>query len=219
MMYDNSRSVVVLPEDTALIVIDVQKGLDEPYWGERNNPDAEQNIARLLDAWRRRGWAIYHIHHQSKNPNSPLRPNYPGNEIKDIVKPQPGEPILQKNENSAFIGTDLEERLRAANQGTVVLTGLTTDHCVSTTARMAANLGFDTIVVSDATATFDRYSPITSRHFTGEEMHEAELTSLSEEFARIVETEALLGAIGSEADGEAATDGIRTLHAAPQPSN
>ncbi len=201
MRYDSSRSAVVLPVGTALIVIDVQKGLDEPYWGERNNPEAEQNIARLLDAWRRRGMSIYHIHHQSKNPNSPLRPNYVGNEIKDIVRPRHGEPILQKNENSAFIGTDLEERLRAGNQNTVVLTGLTTDHCVSTTARMAANLGFDTVVVSDATATFDRHSPITSRHFTAEEMHEAELTSLNEEFARIAETEALLKALGSEGAG------------------
>lgn len=201
MRPDSSRSEVVLPEGTALIVIDVQKGLDEQqYWGERNNPDAEQNMARLLDAWRRRGWAIYHLHHQSKNPNSPLRPNYVGNEIKDIVRPQPGEPVLQKTENSAFIGTDLEERLRASNQSAVVLIGLTTDHCVSSTARMAANLGFDAIVVSDATATFDRYSPITSRRFTAEEMHEVELTSLNGEFARIAETGALLRALGSGAD-------------------
>lgn len=210
LRYDDSRGVVVLPEGTALIVIDVQKGLDEQYWGERNNPEAEQNIARLLAAWRQRGWAIYYLQHQSKNPNSPLRPNYVGNELKDVVRPQPGEPILQKNENSAFIGTDLEERLRAGNHSTVALTGLTTDHCVSTTARMAANLGFDTIVVSDATATFDRYSPITGRHFTAEEMHDAELTSLNGEFARIAETEALLRALGSEAVGEADTAGIHT---------
>ncbi|MEO8287141.1 MAG: cysteine hydrolase family protein [Chloroflexota bacterium] len=198
-MDDMSQGEVLLPENTALIVIDVQKGLDEPYWGERNNPEAEENMARLLDAWRRRGRAIYHVHHHSKNPKSPLRPDYVGNEIKDIVKPQPGEPVLKKSENSAFIGTDLEERLRAGNQSGVVLVGLTTDHCVSTTARMAANLGFSTIVVSDATATFDRYSPITSRHYTADEMHESELTSLSGEFARIARTEALLRSLGSEA--------------------
>src|SRR5438309_5794809 len=115
------KSEVVLPEDAALVVIDVQKGLDEyEYWGQRNNPQAEENMARLLDAWRRRGWAIYYIQHRSKNPKSPLRPDYPGNEIKDIVSPQAGEPILHKSENSAFIGTDLEQRLRAANQGTLV---------------------------------------------------------------------------------------------------
>src|SRR4051812_8568649 len=200
MSHDSSPSGVDLPEGTALIVIDVQKGMDEPYWGVRNNPDAEQNMARLLAAWRRRGWAVYHIHHQSKNPRSPLRPNYVGNEIKEIVQPQPGEPVLQKRENSAFVGTDLEARLRAANQRTVVLTGLTTDHCVSSTARMAANLGFATIVVADATATFDRASPLTARHFTADEMHEAELTSLSGELARIAATDALLRALEDGAD-------------------
>lgn len=192
MTDDSSSRAVVLPEGTALIVIDVQKGMDESYWGTRNNPGAEQNMARLLAAWRQRGWPIYHIQHRSKNPRSPLRPNYEGNEIKEIVQPLTGEPVLHKTENSAFIGTDLEERLRAGNQHTLVLIGLTTDHCVSTTTRMAANLGFDAIVVADATATFDRDSPLTSRHFTAEEIHEAELTSLSGEFARITETEALL---------------------------
>ena len=87
MRYDRSRSAVALPEGTALIVIDVQKGLDEPGWGERNNPEAEQNIARLLAAWRQRGWAIYHVQHQSKHPQSPLRPQYVGSEIKEIVRP------------------------------------------------------------------------------------------------------------------------------------
>jgi nicotinamidase-related amidase len=197
MSSDSAKSTLVLPESTALIIVDVQEGFDEPYWGERNNPDAEQHISTLLDAWRRHGWSTYHIKHCSKNPNSPLRPNYKGNEIKDIVRPRPGEPVLPKSENSAFIGTDLEERLRAGNHDTIVLTGLTTDHCVSTTARMAANLGFRTIVVSDATATFDRHSPLTSRHYTAEEMHEAGLTSLSGEFAVIAETDELLDAIES----------------------
>jgi nicotinamidase-related amidase len=193
---DRAADYGVLAEGSALIVIDVQIGLDEPYWGVRNNPQAEQNMARLLDAWRRRGWPIYYIHHQSKNPRSPLRPNYAGNAIKEIVQPQPGEPILQKRENSAFVGTDLEARLRAAHQDAVVLIGLTTDHCVSSTARMAANLGFATTIVADATATHDRTSPLTGRHFSADEMHEAELTALSGEFARIVQTDALLHAMG-----------------------
>jgi nicotinamidase-related amidase len=211
MQDDSLSSGGVLPEGTALIVIDVQKGLDEPYWGTRNNPEAEQNMARLLAAWRRRGWAIYHIHHQSKNPQSPLRPNYVGNEIKEIVRPGPGEPVLQKRENSAFIGTDLEERLRAGHHDTVVLVGLTTDHCVSTTARMAANLGFTPLVVADATATFDRTSPLTARHFTADEMHEAELTSLSGEFARIVDTGALLQALKHAPAGAADAEEMPTL--------
>jgi nicotinamidase-related amidase len=204
MKYESAGGAIDLPEGTALIVIDVQKGLDEhEYWGQRNNPEAEQNIARLLDAWRQRGWPVYYIQHQSTNPKSPLRPNYEGSEIKNIVKPQPGEPVIQKNVNSAFIGTNLEQRLRAANHSNLVLTGMMTDQCVSATARMAGNLGFNTFVVSDATATFDRYSPVTSRHYTAEEMHDVELASLGGEFATIADTGALLSAIGNKAAGEA----------------
>ncbi len=216
MRDDSSNRIGVLTEGTALIVIDVQKGFDEAYWGERNNPGAEQNIARLLDAWRRHGWPVYFIQHQSKNPQSPLRPNYVGSELKDVVRPQPGESVLQKTENSAFIGTDLEERLRSGGQGAIVVTGLITDHCVSTTARMAANLGFDTIVVSDATATFDRYSPITSRHFTAEEIHEAELTSLNREFARIADTDTVVRALESAPNrGEAEPAAMGALYTSP----
>lgn len=185
-----------IPTDAALIIIDVQKGLDEPYWGQRNNPQAEENMARLLAAWRRGGRPIYHIQHMSQNPRSALRPGYAGNEIKDAVRPAAGEPLLQKRVNSAFIGTDLEARLRAAHQDSVILVGLTTDHCVSTTARMAANLGFQTWVVSDATATFERTGP-TGRHFSAEEMHESALTSLHGEFAAVVDTAAVLEAVAA----------------------
>jgi nicotinamidase-related amidase len=186
-----------IPGDAALIIVDVQKGLDEPYWGLRNNPQAEANMAQLLAAWRRGGRPIYHIQHQSTNPQSPLRPGYAGNEIKDEVRPAAGEPVLRKQVNSAFIGTDLEARLREAHQGSVILVGLTTDHCVSSTARMAANLGFQTWVVSDATATFDRTSP-TGRYYTAEEMHETALTSLHGEFATVVDTQVLLEAVARE---------------------
>lgn len=190
-----AENMLELPENAALIVIDVQDGLDDPYWGVRNNPDAEQQMARLLAAWREQRRPVYFIHHQSKNPKSPLRPDQPGNTIKQIVAPRADEPVIAKTENSAFIGTDLEARLRAAGQETLVMIGLTTDHCVSTTTRMAKNLGFTPVVVSDATATFDRVSPLTGRHYSADEIHEAELTSLNGEFAEVVGTEAVLAAI------------------------
>ena len=186
-----------IPPTAALIIIDVQKGFDEPYWGQRNNPEAEENIARLLAAWRRTGRPIYHIQHQSTEPNSTLRPGYVGSEIKEIVSPIGPEPVLQKHVNSAFIGTDLEARLRDSSQDTVIITGLTTDHCVSTTTRMAANLGFKTYVVADGTATFERTGH-DGRHFKAEDIHAMELTSLNGEFATIVDTAALLRLIEAE---------------------
>lgn len=93
--------------------------------------------------------------------------------------------------NSSFIGTDLEDRLRDQSIDTVVIVGLTTDHCCSTTARMAGNLGFTTYFISDATATFERTAP-SGQHYTAEQMHDTALTSLSGEFATILTTEELL---------------------------
>src|SRR5690349_10539119 len=137
---------------SALLLIDVQKGFDEPYWGERNNPDAEKNIDRLLTAWRAAGRPVFHVKHNSRSPHSPLHPSNPGNAFKNFAAPHADEPSFGKDVNSAFIGTDLEVRLHAADVSDLVIVGLTTPHCVSTTARMAANLGFATKVVADATA-------------------------------------------------------------------
>jgi nicotinamidase-related amidase len=180
-----------LPPNAALIIVDVQGGFDDPVWGPRNNPQAEENIARLLAAWRRTGRPIFHVQHLSTEPNSPLRPDQPGCEIKEIAKPLPGEPLIQKRVHSAFIGTDLEARLRQAGLDTLVIVGLTTNHCISTTTRMANNLGFDTYVVSNATATFDRVGH-DGKHHKAEDVHAVSLANLHREFATVVETDSLL---------------------------
>jgi nicotinamidase-related amidase len=183
--------VISLPQTAALIVIDVQTGFDDPVWGSRNNLQAEENIAKLLEAWRQTQRPVIHVQHLSQEPNSPLRPSQPGYEIKAIARPLPSEPLFQKRVNSAFIGTDLEAYLRQNGLNTLVVTGLTTNHCVSTTARMAGNFGFDTYVVSDATATFDRVGH-DGKAYTAELVHAIALASLHQEFATIVDTEQLL---------------------------
>jgi nicotinamidase-related amidase len=174
----------VLPPDAALLLIDVQTGFDHPRWGLRNNPQAEENIARLLAAWRRTARPIIHVQHLSREPDSPLRPGQPGCGIKEGAAPLDGEPVIQKHVNSAFIGTDLEARLRSAGISTLIVVGLTTDHCVSTTVRMAGNLGFMTYVVSDATATFGRTGP-SGRFYDAEAVHDLTLASLQGEFAEV----------------------------------
>lgn len=188
----------VLPDSTALILIDVQNGFDSAYWGLRNNPRAEENMKQILDAWRRSGRPVVHVRHMSVEPDSPLRPSQPGNEFKPETAPIAGERIVEKQVNSAFIGTDLEQHLRANQIGTVVIVGLTTDHCVSTSTRMAGNLGFNTYVVADATAAFNR-TGYDGRQFTAEEVHNCALASLHQEFASVVNTDELLSMISSEA--------------------
>jgi nicotinamidase-related amidase len=173
----------------ALILIDIQKGFDNiEYWGgQRNNPNAEINASELLKIWRENKLPIFHIKHCSSNPASLLNETNKGNEFKDIVKPANGEPIIKKNVNSAFIGTDLKERLDNAKISKLVIVGLTTDHCVSTTTRMAGNFGYDTFLVSDATATFNKKG-IEGQNFSADLIHETALASLNDEFARVVTT-------------------------------
>jgi nicotinamidase-related amidase len=183
-----------LHANTALIVIDVQKGFDDGSWGPRNNPQAEANIARLLQAWRASGRPVIHVNHNSTSPTGSFRPGTPGHAPKPEAEPLPGEPVLHKTVNSAFIGTDLEARLRGGGIGTVVIVGLTTNHCVSTTTRMAGNLGFETFIVADAAATFDRPA-LDGRMRPAEEVHQAALSDLKEEFAMIVDTDEVLGAL------------------------
>ncbi len=179
------------PQNAALILVDIQKGFDDPVWGRRNNPDAESNMATLLYTWRQTGRPVFHIQHLSQDPHSPLRAGSSGSEIKDNVRPQDGEPVIQKWVNSAFIGTDLQERLGREGITTLIITGLTTNHCVETTTRMAGTLGFHTYLVSDATATFDRKGPDGVLH-TAEDIQAMTLANLHQEFATIVTTDDVL---------------------------
>lgn len=180
-----------IPPGPALLLIDVQEGIDDPRHGLRNNPGAEANIARLLATWRARGRPVIHVRHDSTDPDSVLRPGLPGNAIKAVAIPLPGEPLFAKHVNSAFIGTELERHLRERGITTLVVAGLTTDHCVSTTTRMAANLGFTVTVVSDATATHERVGP-DGVHHAAEAMHQLALASLHEEFATVLPTAEVL---------------------------
>lgn len=178
---------------TALILIDIQKGLDDEayYGGNRNNRNAESNMAKILAHWRTLKLPIFHIQHSSRNPESRLHPSKPGFAIKDEVKPQGDEVHIVKDVNSAFIGTDLKKRLDRAQIQTLVLIGLTTNHCVSSTARMAANYNYETIVIADATATFDREG-INGEIYTAEVIHQTTLANLKDEFAIILRTSELL---------------------------
>ncbi|WP_205683884.1 cysteine hydrolase family protein [Brevibacillus migulae] len=173
--------------NTALLLIDVQNYFDNPELGRRNNPQAEENMAALLHAWRETDRPVIHIRHVS----NPAVADHPGRAIKDIVAPLPHEPVITKHVNSAFIGTNLEQHLREASIDALVIVGLTTDHCVSTTTRMAKNLGFSPFIVSDATATFERIS-FDGKLYAAEEIHQLALVSLHEEFAIVKDTKGIL---------------------------
>jgi nicotinamidase-related amidase len=177
----------------ALLVLDVQKGFDDPYWGKRNNPGAEEVIRQLQEEWRKRGWKIIYSQHLSVQPTSPLyRENPEGVSFKTANAPLPDERVFQKEVNSAFIGTSLESYLRGENIQTVCITGLSTQHCVSTTVRMAGNLGFSTYLVSDAAAAFEAKGT-DGTVYPPEQVHDIELAMLNKEFSQVVTARELMG--------------------------
>lgn len=157
------KSVMDIDRNAALILIDVQEGFDDPFWGHRNDPQAEQIIALLLDHWRITGRPVIHVRHDPKTDGSALRSGNLGNDFK--------------------------------REATPIDVGLTTNHCVSTTARMAGNLGFETFVVSDATANFDRMG-IDGHPRKAEYVHAAALSDLHGEFATVVGSSTLLAQPG-----------------------
>ena len=175
----------------ALLVIDVQQGLALPSLGLRNNPQSESNIAKLITAWRDRNLPIVHIQHCSTEPDSPLRPELPGNAFKREVQPLAEEQVFRKAVNSAFIGTGLEQFLHDSDISQLVIVGLTTDHCVSASTRTASDLGFDVTLISDATAAFER-SGYDGVHYSGDEIHRVNLVSMDGEFCRIRSTVEIL---------------------------
>ncbi|WP_420582983.1 cysteine hydrolase family protein [Reichenbachiella sp.] len=177
----------------ALLLIDIQDGLDqlEFYGGQRNNPDAEINCCRLLQRFRDQNRPIFHVKNNSTNTDSPLHPSNPGNEIKAIVAPIQGEPVIEKQTNSAFIDTELKELIDQQEIKDLVIIGLTTEHCVASTTRMASDLGYQVQVVSDATAAFNKIG-IQGERWEAETIHLTSLAALKGEFAEIVDTQTIL---------------------------
>lgn len=180
-------------ENTALILIDWQQGFsDLEYWGQRNNPGAEAKGARLLAHWRAKGAPVIHVRHDSTTPTSRLYPDHPGHEFIEFATPKDGEPVYGKLVNSAFIGTSLEADLRARGINQIVCCGISTDHCVNTTTRMGANLGFEVTIVSDACYAFERKLP-DGRMFGADLVHDVALASLNGEFAKVCTTDQVIG--------------------------
>lgn len=178
---------------TALLVVDVQRGFDDiGYWGRRDNPECETNIAALVGDWRSRGRPVVYVRHDSDDPGSPLRPGQPGNELKDVLTGEP-DLLVTKSVNSCFHGEpDLDAWLRGQGLAGLVVTGVTTNHCCETTARVGGNLGYDVLFVLDATHTFDRTAPDGSV-VTADELARTTATNLHGEFATVVDTRHLLG--------------------------
>jgi len=171
----------------ALLVVDVQRGFEDPALGPRDNPHAEDNVSKLIAAWRRRGDPIVFVQHDWQG--GPLERGTPGFELKEAVA---GEPDLRivKTVHSSFHGdVDLDAWLRERGIDAIAVCGIQTNFCCETTARIGSDLGYDVWFVLDATHTFDIAAP------DGELVPAAEIArmtgiNLQDEFAEVVTTAA-----------------------------
>lgn len=184
---------------TALIVVDVQRGFDEPaFWGPRNNPDADRNIASLVGAFTVAGLPMVFVQHDSTNPNSPLHPSGSGNHLKEYLDTAQPDLLVRKTVNSSFHGTpDLNRWLQRKHVDGLVICGITTNHCCETTARIGGNLGYRVLFAADATHTFDRTGP-DGRKLTADQLARATCTNLHDEFAVVVTTQIVTAALVPE---------------------
>ena len=181
-----------IKKNPALLLVDIQKAfLEKDYPGLiRNNENAEFICGKILKKWRTLDLPIIHVRHSSTNPESKLYKSRPGFEFNDYVTPLETEMVLTKEVNSAFIGTNLENILIKSHIDTLVIVGMTTNHCISTTVRMSGNLGFDTYLISDSTACYN------TKGMNGEiidcnTIYNSALASLQEEFATVIDSKEL----------------------------
>lgn len=189
---------MTLPMNTALVVVDAQVAFDDPWWGPRNNTPCDDNIVSLVSAFAATGRPVVYVRHESRNPDSPLHPDHPGNALKPYLDPHTPGLVVTKDVNSSFHGSpDLHVWLRTHDVSTIVIAGITTNHCCETTARVGGNLGYDVWFALDATHTFDRVGP-DGVTMTADELARATATNLHGEFATVVSTNDLLAAAADE---------------------
>ena len=181
---------------TALLIIDMQKGMQSPTLPPRNNLQAEANIARLLAAWRDTGRPVVFVRHISRSPTSVFAPGQSGVEFQEAFLPLAHEHVVEKNVPDAFINTGLERWLHARGISDVVIAGVSTNNSVEATARTAGNLGFSTVVVADACFTFDK-TDFGGTLRSAEEVHLMALANLHGEYAEVRAADDILRALSN----------------------
>ncbi|MDD9908258.1 MAG: cysteine hydrolase family protein [Ahrensia sp.] len=180
-----------------LVIIDMQKALDDPRYGTRGQHDAEANMARLLTHWRDLGNPVVHVRDNSLDPDSPYAPGKATHEFKPQLAPLQHEPIIDKQTNNAFIGTDLMQVLEEFGSSDLIVCGVHLHQCVESTVRMAGNLGFLVFLPEDCVICVDVLDRKGNR-WTADQVHDLTLAILDGDYCKVVSSADLMG---SAADG------------------
>lgn len=201
----------VQPERTALLNVDLQNLFVEGFpISSPDGPAVVQRVNRLTATCRRLGVLVMHTAHVTRPDASdagvmadiipPVRDGLIARgsfaaALHDALDVQPSDTVLEKPRFGAFHGTDLEDRLRAKGIDTLILTGISTNVCVETTAREANVRDFKVFVTSDATATLDMQG--LSRH----ELQRASLAVLGFAFAQVVTVDEMIEKLEASYNG------------------
>ncbi|WP_122500039.1 cysteine hydrolase family protein [Pseudomonas viridiflava] len=177
--------------NSALILIDMQQGINHPKLGRRNNPQAEARMSELLSAWREAERPVIHVRHFSTSPSSVFWPGQSGVEYQPAFVPQADERELSKQVPDAFCGSFLEMWLRSDGIRQMVIAGVVTNNSVESTARSGGNLGFEVIVAHDACFTFDQ-ADFFGTPRSAEDVHAMSLANLHGEYATVLSTAQIL---------------------------
>lgn len=177
--------------NAALLIIDMQQGIQHPRLGRRNNPHADEQMLKLLQAWRHTQRPVIHVRHFSRSPDSVFWPEQSGVEYQPRFLPLSGERELQKQVPDAFCNSPLEQWLTDAGITQLIIVGVATNNSVESTARSGGNLGFEVVVAHDACFTFDG-ADFFGHPRSAQEVHAMSLGNLHGEYATVLSTEAIL---------------------------
>lgn len=178
----------------AVLVIDMQEGMADRIRSGRLpvNPDAPDRIADLLREARGRGVPVIHVLHDDPDPASPFRKGQPGGAVMACAEPANGEAVLWKSHSSAFAGTGLDALLRGLGVTELVVAGAVAAFCVTSTVRMASDLGYKVFLPQDALLGFDLPAHDGGR-IDAATVHRVTLSILGADFARLTTVADLSG--------------------------
>ena len=176
--------------EIALIVIDQQKGLDNPSLGKRNNLDAEEKILSLLELWRHCKWPVFHIKHRSKESDSVFWPEQDGFQFKNKFEPKPNEEVIEKSVPCAFTNNVLYAKIKSLGVNDLAIVGASTSNSIESTARSAGNLSLRAYVVKDACYTFAKYDYFGNPR-SALDVHAMSLANIHNEYATVLSCEEL----------------------------
>ena len=188
------------PTQSALVIIDVQESFAQmPFWTLDDVPAFQSAMLRLEAGCRAREVPVVHIFHVGQGGAFKLESGF--------VKPLPwltGAPDarFEKHTHNAFTDTGLDLWLRRRGIGKIIISGIRTEQCCETTARVGSDIGYEVDYVTEATLTFPMTHARTGRTYCADEIKARTELVLADRFARIVDVQACLE--GLDVAGKAA---------------